>query len=275
MHKIVRFFRNFVFIPIGIGILIVILYILNQKVLAIWLAHIWMVIYFMPIVYELTGSFNLAFCCNPALKCERNSGFRKKVILNPFWKNLFCGYDIDGNMLWLMLSYQCLFLAYICVFILLNVMFIITLVAANTISTSWIRLWILEIVAQLVIFAIAMISSYLKDIYLWSKKRKKAKHSNISSDNMIKKDLKILKQKKIIKQKNEIVTFLKQYGLRVDKHKHFMIYSTDAKQIEKVLSKEFPELYVSVLENQKGTRLLTIYNTKKEYLLIQIEISNV
>ena len=153
-------------------------------------------------------------------------------------------------------------------------MFIITLVAANTISTSWIRLWILEMFAQLVIFAIAMISSYLKDIYLWSNKRKKTKHSNISSDNMIKKDLKILKQK-IIKQKNEIVTFLKQYGLRVDKHKHIMICSTDAKQIEKVLSKEFPELYVSVLENQKGTRLLTIYNTKKEYLLIQIEISNV
>ena len=54
-------------------------------------------------------------------------------------------------------------------------MFIITLVAANTISTSWIRLWILEIFAQLVIFAIAMISSYLKDIYLWSKERKKDK----------------------------------------------------------------------------------------------------
>lgn len=173
MHKIVRFFRERGFVPIGIGVLIVILYILNQKMLAIWLAHIWMVIYFMPIAYELTGSFNLAFCCNPALKRERNSGFRKKVKLNHFWKNFFCGYDTDGNMLWLMLSYQCLLLAYICIFILLNVIFTITLVADNAISTRWVKLWILEIVVQLVMFAIVMIFSYLKDIYLWSKKRKK------------------------------------------------------------------------------------------------------
>lgn len=273
MHKIVRFFRDSVFILIGIGILIVILYILNQNMLAIWLAHIWMVIYFMPIAYELTGSFNLAFCCNPALKCKKSSRFQKKVILNPFWKNFFCGYDVGGNMLLFVLSYQCLLLAYICVFILLNVIFIIILVTTNAVPTSWIRLWMFEMVAQYVIFAIAMVSSYLKDIYLWTKE-KKPKHSSISSNNIIKRDIKLLKQKQVIKQKNEIVTFLKQYGLRIDKHKQFMIRLTDAKQIEEVLSKEFSQLYVTVSENQKGTQFLMIYSAKKEYLLMQIKISN-
>lgn len=78
MHKIVCFFRKHVFISIGVGSLVVFLYLLNQKMLAIWLAHICMVIFFMPIAYELTGSFNLAFCCNPALKCEKIAGFEKK-----------------------------------------------------------------------------------------------------------------------------------------------------------------------------------------------------
>lgn len=242
--------------------------------LTVWLAHIWIVIYFMPVAYELTGSFNLAFCCNPALKCERNSSFQKKVKLNPFWKKFFCGYDIDGNILFCVLSYQCLLFAYIFIFVLLNVIFIITIVSDNAISTNWIRLWIFEIIAQLAMYAIVMVSSYLKDIYLWSKKGKKTKHSNVSGDNVIKRDIKTLKYKKIIKHKSEIVTFLKQYGLFVDKHKHFIIYSNNPKQIEEVLSKEFPEFFVTIMEDPKGTQLLTIYSAKKEHLLIQIIIKN-
>lgn len=274
MNKIVRFFRDSVFIPIGIGILVVILYVLNQKMIAIWLAHILTVIYLMPIAYELTGSLNLAFCCNSVLICEKNSGFRKKVKLNSFCKKLFCGYNNDGNMLCLMLLYQCLLLAYICVFIFLNSIFIIALVKANTNPTIWIRLWIFEIVVQYAIFAVVMVSSYIKDIYLWSKERKKEKRPKINSVSMIKSDIKMLKSRKIIKQKNEIVTILRQYGLHTDKHKHYIINSTDLRKIEVALAKEFPELYVDFLENQKELRLLKIYDTKKEYLLIQVKISN-
>ena len=129
-------------------------------------------------------------------------------------------------------------------------------------------------VAQFVIFSVVMISSYLKNIYLWSRKREKKKRSSVSRDSIIKSDIKLLKQKRIIKQKNEIVTFLKQYGLYIDKHTHYMMCSSDAKQIKEILSKEYPKLHVAFLENQKGILFLEIYCTKKECRLIRIEINN-
>ncbi len=272
MQKIIRFSRDSVFLLVGLGILVVILYFSNQKMLSVWLAHIWTVFYFMPIAYDLTGSLNMGFCCNPALECERNSGIRKKVTLNTFWKKFFFAYDENGNMLLLVLAYQSFLFLCICVFLLLNIIFVVAFLTNNANVVGWKKLWIFEIVAQYVIFGIVMLFTYLKDIYLWSKVRKSQKYSSISSDNMIKTEMRIFKLKKVIKQKNQVFDFLKQYGLCVDKHKNFMISSYNVKQVEKALLKEFPKLHISFSEEQKGERLLKVYNAKKDYLLIQVEI---
>jgi regulation of enolase protein 1 (concanavalin A-like superfamily) len=269
MHKVVRFFRRSSFIPIGIGILAVILYVLNQMMLAIWLAHIFTVIYFTPIAYELTASFNLTFCRNSVLIYDKPNDFKKTVKLDSFWRKLFYGYDNENNMLWLILLYQCILLAYTCVFIFLNIIFIIALITTHVNSAIWIKLWLFEIVAQCVIFAVVIASSYLKDIYFWSKERKKT-HFKISRTNMIKRDIKMIQNKKIIKQKNEIVTFLKQYSLHVDRHKFYIANATDFDKMEESLTQVFPKLYITASKNQKGHRILQIYDKKKEYLLIQI-----
>ena len=239
--------------------------------LAIWLAHIWLTFFFMPIAYELTGSFNLAFCANPALRSKRDHGFRKKVKLNSFGKKFFCGYDTQGNMLWQMLLFQSLFLVYICAFILLNIIFVITLVTSNANPTSWIKLWIFEIVAQHVLLAIAMISSWVKNIFLWSNERKNKEHSKDYSSNMISRDREILKYKKIIKLKGKIVTFLKHYGLRTDNRQQYVIYFDDVTRIEKKLSKKFPKLYTTILKTQYGIHFFNIYDSLNN-LLIQIRI---
>lgn len=241
--------------------------------LAMWLAHIWMVIYFMPIAYELTGSFNLAFCCNPVLECETSKGFRKKVILNFFWKKFFCGYDNHGNMIWLMLFYQCLLLIYICAFILLNVIFVVDFIINNTNSTIWIKIWFFEIVTQYVIFAIVMISSYLKDIYLWAKERKLSP-SPIKKRNICENDIGILEARKIAKQKNKIVAFLKQYGLFFDRHKYYLITSVDLKIIEEALQKEFPQLYIVLSQNEGGKQFFKIHHKKYQHSLVLVYIKS-
>ncbi|MBQ7799034.1 MAG: hypothetical protein IJ370_00925, partial [Oscillospiraceae bacterium] len=175
----------------------------NQKMLSVWVAHIWIVFYFMPIAYDLAGSLNMAFCCNPVLECERNKGIRKKVMLNSFCRKLFYGYDACSNMLCFVLLYECFLFIYICIFILSNVIFIVELVTNSANLAFWRKLWIFEIVVQLVMFAIVMLSSYLKDIYLWSKEEKNKERSKVHGENMIKRDIEILKCKKIIKQKRE------------------------------------------------------------------------
>ena len=154
MYKIVCFLRKTSFIPIVVAVLTVFMYFMNLDTMSIWLAHIFTVIYFMPISYELTGSFNLAFCCNPVLICPQNSGFRKKVKLNSFFKKLFCGYDNQGNMLWLVFFYQCILFLYICVFVFLNIVFIGEVVTNNVSPAIWIKIWGVEIIAQYIIFAV-------------------------------------------------------------------------------------------------------------------------
>ena len=272
VHKIVRFFRNSVFISIGIEILVVILYILNQKMLAMWLAHIWVVIYFMPIAYELTGSFNLTFCCNPLVNNEKTKLFQKKLKLNGFWMNFFCGYDKSGIMVWLPLCYQSLFLIYIVIFLLLNILFITTTLINMPLQISWIRLWFIEVIFQCSLFAVAMLSSYTKDIYLWTKDRKEKKQSNINDENIIRHDIKILKQKRIIKQKSEIVNLLKTVGMYIDKKHHYSISFSNVENAIYALSKNFPQLSSIILSEQNRDQLMKIYDTKNEHLLIQINI---
>lgn len=274
MNRVVRFFRDSILIPIGIGILIFILFVMNQKKLVIWLSHIWVVCYFMPISYDLTGSFNSAFCCNAVLKCTEGKGFRKKVILSSFWKKLFYGYDNCGNMLWLILIYQSIMLIYICVFMLLNLIFMITLVIKNVVPTMWIKLWFFEVILQCVIFAIIMISSYLKDIYLWSKERKMNNDSQPQRKQFFMSVTAMLKAKKIIRQKSLITLFLKQYGLYTSKHGYYMISISNLKQAEKALLKEFPELHIISSENENGNHIFKVYNKKEDYLLIQMYEKN-
>lgn len=272
MHKIVRFFRDTAFIAIGIGISIVILFYIDQKTLALYLAHIFMAIFFLPIAYELTGSFNLAFCCNPLLACEKSTGFHKKIKLNSFGKKFFCGYDEKDSLLWLMFLYQCLLLAYICIFIFLNVMFIITLITSTMGAINWIRVWIFEIIALYALFAIVIISSYLKDIYLWTKDKKSKKGTKTKS--LLKSDIEQLKYRKIIKQRSEIVTFLKQYGLRTDSHGHYIVPLTNLSKIEKALSKSFPKRYIVFSKSENGNPRFEIYNKKYDCLLIQVKIND-
>lgn len=271
MNKIVHFFRNFVYIPIGIGILAAILFVFNHKMLAMWLAHIWLVVYFMPIAYELTGSLNLTLCCNSLKNNEKEKWFQKKIKLNVFWKKFFCGYDESGNMTWLPLCYQSLFLLYVVIFLLLNFLFITTILTNIHLQISWINVWFIEITFQLSLFAIAILSAYIKNIYLWTKDRKE-KHSNLDSESIIKRDIKTLKQKRIIKQKNKIINLLKPLGMYVDRKHHYFILSSNTEKAISTLSKEYPQLPIIISSKQKNDQAIEIYDTKHEYLLIQINI---
>ena len=240
--------------------------------LAIWLAHIWMVIYFMPIAYELTGSFNLTFCCNSFVNNEKTKLFQKKLKLTDFWMNFFCGYDKNGNMVWLPLCYQSLFLVYIVIFLLLNVLFITTTLINMPLQISWISLWFFEIIFQCSLFAVAMLSSYTKDIYLWTKAPKGKKQLDLSHENIIKHDIKILKQKRIIKQKNEIIDLLKTVGLYIDKKHRYTISSSNVENAIYALSKNFPQLSIIISSKQNHEQLMEIHDTKEQYFLIQINI---
>ena len=273
MDKIVHFLRKSVIIPIGLGAFFIALLLLKKETAAIWLAHIWVFIYYWPTEYELSGSFNLAFCSNPLLKSEKNSGFRKKVKLKSLGKRLFCGYDAGGNMLWLPLVYQCVFLVYAFMFVLLNVLFVVMFVTAKADLTLWVRIWLFEIVVQWIIFAIVLISASVKDVCLWSKKKKDPNYSKESNFDWIKSDLRMLKNKKIIKKQREISDFLKRYGLQINKHKRFFVNSADLKSLEDALINKFHRLHTAVFENQKGELYLNVCDAKTEDILIQIKIT--
>ncbi len=269
MHKIVCFLRKSLLIPIGIGVLICILYFADFRIATIWLAHIWMVIYFMPIAYELTGSFNLAFLCNPAFECKKA---KRGVTLSPVLKKFFCGYDNGGNIVWLILIYQCIFLAYICIFLSLNIILLAKLIINDVDKALWMNIWMIEMIVQCSIFAVVRISSYLKDIYLWSRERKNKKHRNVSVVHTVNDDIRIIRNKKIIRQKNELVAKLKQYGMRRDKHNHYIIQSGEVTKLEEALHKEFPNLYADFSKNEKGKPILKIFDEKEDQLLMQILI---
>lgn len=272
MGKILYFFYKSNFIILSIGILSIILYACNQEMIAIWFGHICFAIDFTIGAYVFTAILNQNFCDSIESKYESNSGFRKKVELNSFFKKIFCGYDDNGDILWWILIYQCIILLYICVFILLNIVFAITLITANANSEIWIRVWIIEMLSIVVLYNIPKISFIIKDLYL--RLRYKERYKNDSSfRQMLKNDKKMINSKKIIKQKNEVFAFLKRYDIRFNKHKHYVISSTNAKQIEQALEKEFPKLRISSLENEKGIHIIEIHSAKKE-LLIQVEISN-
>ena len=112
------------------------------------------------------------------------------------------------------------------------------------------------------------------NIYRWIKKRKteQCTHKKSENHNYIKSDLKLLKAKKIIKQKSEIVSFLQQHGLHIDKHNHYIIYSDDINHMEEALSQAFPKLCASISTTEKEKQLFQISRKKDGTLLFQAHI---
>ena len=159
---------------------------------------------------------------------------------------------------------------YICIFVFFNVLLLLSLAANNVDRVLWMRIWISEIFVQCGIFAIVMIMSYVKDIYFWFIERKNAEiHKSQGIGFMLKRDIKLLRNKKIAKEKNELIIFLKQFGMNKDKHNCYILQADKADIVKESLIKEFSDMYVVYFSDKKKS-YLRIYKKKEDLLYIQI-----
>ena len=274
MERIVTYFRSRKSFPVYLlmGVLVSFFYIKDQRVITLWLSHIFMLIYCMPFVYQLTGSFNHTLCCHLAEKCKKNKFICGKVRLRNSCKNFFCGYGTHSEMQWMVFIVQCILLLYIGVFVLLNFGFVGTILVGTADLTKWSKVWLFEIVVQFGCVGFAMVCSYIKTIFLLVSERKS--NNKLHNESLIKSNIKIRKNMRIIRQRKELAGKLKKYGLYVDAHKYYIINEADMEEVEKLLISEIGNLYTELTQNARGTRVFNIYRKKDNYLMLSAYVKN-
>lgn len=262
MEKIVCRLRYSVFLYIGLSSLAMLLFFVKQNFAALWVTHIIFVLYFMAASYIFAAASN--FDLN-----EKGKISRKEITLSLFWRHFFCGH-YDGKIKFSIFFVECFFLIHIVAFILLNILFAVFFFMGRAELKPWTAVWISEMIAQLVLFNIARIF-YFVCARLYAKENNSLDPQRVSFRDILKNDLDLSQKIKVVKEKADMVDFLKQYGLHF-KHRIYSINRKDVQQVTEVLSKHFPQLYISFSNDAKGTQLLEIYHKKDNELLLQAHI---
>lgn len=271
MSKLLYFMRYSLYIPIGIGVAMVCLFLAKQYTWSIWLAHIAFFIHYMPATYVLAITSSEKICHSDSEKTFK--GLRKTTQLTPFLEKFFCT-NYPRRMPIMLLVFECFLLAYSMVCVVFNLVFITSHVFRNADSRKWAIIWVGMIVVQIIMFNVARLTALAQDVYDRRTTQRSNKNARRHLWNSLKSDRLLSKRHQTIQRNVTIITSLKQYGLRYDKHKRYTIRRKDLEQLYEVLPKEFPQLRVNFSANEHGSQILELYHIADNGLVLQAYVKN-
>ncbi len=260
MDKIVVYLRNSIIVPIVTGTLGILLFLNGHKMLSLWAIHIYLIVHFIPVAYQLTGTMNMSLCDNKKTI---------KVTLKSFWRKLFFCCDLHNRMHWRIFLTQCALLVYVCVSVIFDCVFLLDFLTGNVAFVKWKLIWKFLFIVLFVLFGAIMVASRIEDFFMYAKWNKKGKSPR---RNLFREERHTANALKIIKQKRAIIDCLQKHGLCVDRQKKYFIYHSDLPQIEMVLSNDFPELFLEFSQDKRGVRLIKVFSSKKDLLMFQVYI---